>query len=306
MLAVVLAIALSVAAGVGAERRWGAQAHRATRISFDVILYALLPFVSFFSIARLHLTAGVGAGLGFAYVELAITGLGAYLIGARVLRLPRPQTGALICAVVLANTGYLGLPLTSALLGAGHLGAAVAFDAAVTQPMLLVVGFGVGAVFGSRAGTDPRERLRAFLVRNPPLLAVIAGVLAPDALAPKALVDVSHVIVFGLLPVGFFALGVNLTKESEHGVLRFPPPVTAPLATALGLRLVIAPALLAALSATIGGVPSAYLLQAAMPCGINGLIVAHAYGLDLRLIASSIAWSTTIAVVAALLGAAVL
>ncbi|WP_353865032.1 hypothetical protein [Svornostia abyssi] len=41
-------------------------------------------------------------------------------------------------------------------------------------------------------------------------------------------------------------------------------------------------------------VPDAYHLQAAMPCGINALIVAHVYELDLRLTSSAIAWSTAI------------
>jgi malate permease and related proteins len=298
--AVALAIAVSVAVGVGAERRWGARAQWAARLSLDLLLYLLVPFIAFFSIARLELTAGVGAGLAFAYVELAVVGCVAYVVGSRLLHLSGPRTGALICVTILANTGYLGLPLTTALLGKDDLGPAVAYDAVVTQPMLLVAGFGVGAVFGERAGTGARERLRSFVVRNPPLLAVLAGLVAPDALAPDALVDLSRTLVVLLLPVGFFALGVNLMQESEHGVLRFPPPVTAPLAVALGLRLVVAPALLAALSITVGGVPPAYLVQAGMPCGINSLVVAHAYGLDLDLVAGAIAWSTAIVVVGAL------
>jgi predicted permease len=37
-----------------------------------------------------------------------------------------------------------------------------------------------------------------------------------------------------------------------------------------------------------------------MPSGINSLVVAHTYGLDLKLTASAIAWTTAIAVAAAL------
>ena len=51
--------------------------------------------------------------------------------------------------------------------------------------------------------------------------------------------------------------------------------------------------------------PQAFLLQAAMPCGINGLVIAHAYGLDVRTSAGAIAWSTAIAVAAATIGAVV-
>jgi predicted permease len=88
--------------------------------------------------------------------------------------------------------------------------------------------------------------------------------------------------------------------EREDGTLDFPPPLTAPVGVALVLRMAVAPALLAGLSALTVSIPDAYLLQSAMASGINTIIVGHIYGLDLRLAASTVAWSTTIAVVAAL------
>ncbi|MDQ3678211.1 MAG: hypothetical protein M3401_15680 [Actinomycetota bacterium] len=48
----------------------------------------------------------------------------------------------------------------------------------------------------------------------------------------------------------------------------------------------------------------AYLVQAAMPVGINTLVVAHAYDLDLPLAASALAWTTTIAIAAGLVASA--
>ena len=41
-----------------------------------------------------------------------------------------------------------------------------------------------------------------------------------------------------------------------------------------------------------------------MPSGINSLVVAHAYGLDLRLTSSALAWSTGIVLAVALVAAA--
>ncbi len=52
-------------------------------------------------------------------------------------------------------------------------------------------------------------------------------------------------------------------------------------------------------------IPDAYLVQAAMPVGINTLVVAHAYDLDLAIAASALAWSTAIAVVASLVFAVI-
>jgi predicted permease len=42
-----------------------------------------------------------------------------------------------------------------------------------------------------------------------------------------------------------------------------------------------------------------------MPSGINGLVIAHAYGLDLSLSSGAIAWSTLVVVVAGLIAVSV-
>ena len=304
MIWVTLAIVASTAIGVGAERRYGERAQATSSALIGVLLWTVLPFVTFFSLARLELTSGVGAGLVIAYAELLVVAVLAYFAGSRLLKLRREQTGSLILVSMLANTGYLGVPLCAALLGSGAVGAAIAFDTVVSGPMFFGFGFAVGAAFGTLAGDSTRERLRSFVVRNPPLIAVVLGLLAPDALAPDVLVDVAHVLVFAVLPVGFFILGVNLASEAEDGALAFPPPLTSAVGVALGLRLLVAPALMLGLAAVVIDVPDAYLVQAAMPSGINSLVVAHAYGLDLRICASALAWSTTIVVGGALVAAA--
>lgn len=230
---------------------------------------------------------------------LATTGLAAWLIGRRLLALPRPATGSLIASVMQANTGYLGLPLVIALLGSSHLGEGVAYDALVTNPVLFLGVFGVGAAFGSEAGDGLGERLRAFFLRNPPLFAAAAGLAAPVALAPDALVDVSRVAVLAFAPLGFFAVGVTLAAAADDGSASFPPPLSAPVAAVIALRLVVAPGLLLALGSVLIDLPDTYLLMAAMPTGINTIVVAHVYGLDLNIAAGAIAWSTAIVLAAA-------
>ena len=301
MILVALAILASTAVGVAAEHRWRAGAVAFSKRLIEVMVWCLLPFITVFIVARLHLGGGVGIGLVFGYVELAVVGGLAYVAGAHVLKLPRPSTGALILTVILANTGYLGIPLNAALLGHDALAPAIAWDTVVSQVMLYVAGFAVGAAFGTEAGESPRERLRAFVTRNPVLWALLVGLMLPDSAVPDAVYDAAKfTAAYALLPIGFFILGVNLMGEREEGVLRFPPPLTAPVGVALVLRMAIAPGLMAGLSALTTSVPDAYLVQAAMASGINSLIVGHLYGLDIRLAASAIAWSTTLVVVAAL------
>ena len=102
-----------------------------------------------------------------------------------------------------------------------------------------------------------------------------------------------------LAPLGFFALGVHLMHEQEDGVRVFPPPLTPAVGVALGAAADRRAGADARDVGAIVSVPDAFLIQAAMACGINGLAVAHVFGLDLRLAASAIAWSTAIVLVAA-------
>jgi malate permease and related proteins len=296
---VAIAAVAATALGAGCEHRFAWATVTGRRVLW-AMLYALVPFVSFVNIAHLHLTVGGGAGLGLAYLGIATAGVAAWAAGRWWLRLTRPEQGALICSVIIVNTGYLGLPMTVALLGPANLSSAVAYDQLVSSPMLLIVGFGVGAAFGGGATDSVKKRLKAFFTRNPPLLAVIAGLLAPAALAPPALVDASRVVVIALLPLGFFVVGINLSAERRgYGAALLERPDRR-VALAVVLRLLVATLLLAGTSATVLKLPSAYLLQAAMPTGITTLVVGHAFGLDQRFIATVIVWSTAAVLLAGL------
>ncbi|HEU4707356.1 MAG TPA: AEC family transporter [Solirubrobacterales bacterium] len=286
--------------GVWAEVRRPREAVRLARRLLLVMLYVLVPPVIFFNLAAASISVDNGVGIGIGLVNMALVGTVVWFVASRLLRLGRPQTGAVICAAIVANTTYLGYPLTVALLGRDHLSTGVLFDVLVGGPTLMVGAFGVAAAFGTRAGEGMRERVRTFFTRNPPLYAAILGLLAPDALAPQALVDASQVLAVAILPLGFFAVGATLAEGAEQGELPLPPPMTRPVALATGGRLALAPALLMLLSAPLIDLPSAYRLMSAMPTGINALVVSHAYGLDNRIVAETITWSTAIVIVGAL------
>jgi malate permease and related proteins len=296
LLPIIVAIAASTAAGVWAEHRYRDRAGAVARRGLLLVLYLVLPPAIFFNLARADIDADAGLGIGLGLLALALTALTAWFIGARVLRLKRPATGALVAANLVPNSGYLGYPVVAALIGFDALGEAVAYDILVAGPGLLLGAFAVGAAFGERAGEGVHERTVAFFARNPPLYAAIAGLLAPDALAPDVLVDASRVIVVAILPLGFFAVGAALAEDAEEGAIGFPPAFDAPVAAAVALRLLFAPALLYLISLPFIDLPDTYLLLAAMPCGLNTMIVAHAYGLDVRIAAGAITWSTLLAV----------
>jgi len=302
--AVAAVVIAATAAGVALEHR-SAGAPRLAAGCLDVMLYVLVPFVAYTSFAHLHLSLDAGAGLVLAYVGLGLAGALAYVAGERWLRLPRPSVGALICVVLLVNTGYLGLPMSLAVLGSSHLNQAVAYDQVVSGPMVFTAGFAVGAVFGTRHEHVGPRRLLAVLTRNPPLIAALAGLLVPRALVPHVLIDVRRVVIDALLVVGFVVVGISLSAERREDDAPLLERPDRRIGTALVLRFATNAALLSLASLAGLAIPSAYLLQAAMPSGVNALLVGHAFGLDQRLIATAIVWSTTavlfVGVLAALL-----
>ena len=300
VLLTIAVIAIAASAGVAAEQRWPATAVGWARRALVVSLYTLIPFVVFFNLARTQISADAAAGLLIGWVAVVSTAGLAWLVSMRLLHLERPTGGSTIVGTLAPNTGYLGYPLCASLLGFHALGQAVVYDVAVSVPNLLLIGFGVGAAFGTKAGEGPRQRVAAFLTRNPPLYAAVAGLLAPDSLAPTWLVDVSRGAVIALLPIGFFAVGAVLAEEVEGQRVDLGSPLDPPVATVTLLRLVVAPGLLFMLALPFIDLPGPYLLLAAMPCGINTLLIAHVYGLDAKLAARAVAWTTAIAVVAAL------
>lgn len=256
----------------------------------------LVPLVTFFNVTRLEFDRDVLGGIGLGWVALALTGVLGHVVGTRVLHLGRPATGSVINAGLQPNSGYLGLPMVGVLLGTDEITTAIGYDALVVAPALILGVFGVAAAYGTQAGDTPRERAKAFLLRNPPLVAAALGLVAPDAFAPDVAIDASRVIIYAQLPMGLFAVGAIITAQG----LRIPPPLTRPVVAALVLRSVVAPLLLLALAAPLIDLPTSYLVLAAMAPGLTGVGVAARFGLDVGLQAGAVAWGTGLVLAAGL------
>lgn len=290
MLTVALVAVLATGAGVVLERRV-AWAQRLAGGALTTMLYVLVPFVSFTAFAHLHLSVGGGVGLLAAYLGLGLAGTAAWAFGRRVA-VDRSTHGAMIVTVIISNTGNLGYPMTVAILGASVLPHIVAYDQLVNGPIVFTAGFAVGAAFGSGERGLLRERVRLFLTRNPPLAGAALGLIVPASFAPPVLVSAAHAIVGALLVVGFLTVGIYLAAERREDEARLLELPDRRVGIALGCRFLINPVLLGGLYVAGVDIPVAYLLASLMPTGINSLLVGHAYGLNQRLIATTIVWST--------------
>jgi predicted permease len=295
VLAIVLTIILATAAGVAFERRENAIAHVARARVLWLMLWLLVPFVAYVNIARAHLSLDATLSIAIAAAAILLAGAIMWRLARGPLALRDASAGAAVVCTIQANTAYFGLPLVATLFSRAQLAQAVAYDGLVSVPMLVLVSFSVGARLGSVGRAGVRAQLRAGLLRNPVLLAVLLALLVPAAWAPAALVTPSHLAVLALLPLGFFVVGVTLGDQAQDGMLQIPPPLTPPIAAVVLLRMAFVPFVLLVAGLLLIDVPAPFYLMAAMPVGVNTVLVGHATGLDLRLTSSSIAWATTVA-----------
>jgi predicted permease len=294
---IVLTVIVATAVGLAVERRDPARAHLLRQALLQSMLWVLVPFVAYVNIARAHLSLDATLSIVIAAASIVVAGTIVWRLARGLFALPNATTGAAIITTIQANTAYFGLPLVAALFSPAELSQAIVYDSLVSLPMFVLGSYSVGARLGHAREGGLREQLRTGLLRNPVLWAVLAGLLVPETWAPEVLVTPSHVAVYALLPLGFLVVGVTLGDEAKDGSLPFPPPLTLPVAAVVLLRMAFVPLVLLVAGLVLIDVPAPFYVLAAMPVGINTVLVGHATGLDLAVVSSAIAWTTVVAIV---------
>ncbi|MDO8914774.1 MAG: AEC family transporter [Coriobacteriia bacterium] len=258
----------------------------------SLIIYAALPALVFrvarqtdlsWDLARVAGIAWVVGGVGFA-VAWGI---------ARLLRLPKRTAAAFILVTALGNTGYIGYPVTTMLLGAKSLPQAVFYDVFGTVALLFTVGIMIAGRMGKHEG--PISVVKELLTA-PALVALMAG-LASRLVPVSGSVETSVMDWLGILanmtvPLVMISLGLTLTAKGFKGRL-------AVLGVTGAVKLLLLP-IVAALAAVALGETSGMrlvMLQAGMPSMMLTLVISERFGLDTDFTASAILATTMACVV---------
>ena len=209
--------------------------------------------------------------------------------------------GALVAT--FPNTGFMGVPLLVALLGAGAAGPAIltiAIDMLVTSSLCIALsrldsadehGF-------ARAG---RLALKGVLA-NPLPWSIALGALASGAgfALPKPVMGTVSLLADAASPVALFTIGAVLARSQINSTTRTPTGHYVPVSL---IKLVVHPLLVGAvgLGAIRLGLPldtfslTVLVLVAALPSASNVAILAERFGADNGRIARIILLSTVLA-----------
>ncbi|MEJ2886551.1 AEC family transporter [Actinomycetospora aeridis] len=274
---------IAVGAAAGRFERFG---ERTAAVLNDLVYWIALPALIFVSVAGADLSAGVP---GSALLASAAVVVVAYALGwgaARVVRRPSREAHAVGLVAGWGNVGYLGIPLTVAVLGP-----ATAFAASLTSTLHTALAISVFLVAvtldGRGRGLDATEgaiALPALLARrvlgNPVVIGIAAGV-AVALLGVRLPGPVATTV--GMLgdlaaPGGLFALGILL--RGAVGALRESRAQWVPIGAAVAIKLVVMPAL--ALGAVVlFGIPAPWgavlVMMAALPDAATVFVLTAQY-----------------------------
>ena len=209
--------------------------------------------------------------------------------------------GALVAA--FPNTGFMGVPLLVALLGAAAAGPAIvtiAIDMVVTSSLCIALSRLDGADQHG-AARAVRQALKGVVVNPLPWAIVLGGVSsAAGFMLPKPILATVTLLADSASPVALFTIGAVLARSQMNS--KQAPPVVRYLPIVL-IKLLFHPMLvgLTGLAAIAAGLPlerftlTVLVLVAALPSASNVAILAERFGADNGRIARIILLTTVLA-----------
>ena len=209
--------------------------------------------------------------------------------------------GALVAA--FPNTGFMGVPLLVALLGAQAAGPAIvtiAIDMVITSSLCIALSQLDGA--GTQGAGRAARRALAGVVANPLPWSIALGALASSLsfTLPLPLNTTVNLLADAASPTALFTIGAVLARAQMSGARR---AALADCGLVVGLKLVLHPLLVGAVgfAAMAAGAPldrfalTVIVLVAALPSASNVAMLAERFGADNGRIAQIILGSTVLA-----------
>jgi hypothetical protein len=274
-----------------AARRAGWPGPRTWRTVERLTYYVLFPALLFTSLAGASLAGGGSVALALAVATIA-TAAAALLTRGR-LAVPGPTFSSVIQGAIRPNT-YVGVGAALALWGNQGV-ALAAVGLAVVIPIVNLIAVMSLLRYAPSAATGKPPSLIASLIRNPLIVSCLAGLAANGAglHLPAWLTGTLKLLGQASLPLGLLAVGAAL-ELSALAVRR------QTVAAACGLKLIVAPAIAAALLALFGVQGTAFavaVVYMGVPTSASAYVLAVAMGGDRDAMATIISASTILSAI---------
>lgn len=200
---------------------------------------------------------------------------------------PQPPTQAsLILAAMLGNTGYLGFPITLAILGKEYFAWALFYDLLGSFPGAYGLGVLIAARFGG--GVQNHWQIIKAILINPALWSFGFGLLVREATIPTVVEFCLEKFAWSSVALSLVLIGMRL------GLLKSWRSLPQ-AGMSLGIKMLLVPLILGSilpLFGLTGSTAKVIVLQMAMPPAFGTLVIAETFNLDRDLAVTALAAGT--------------
>jgi hypothetical protein len=272
--------------GVGALlRRFRVVTHDDARPINAIIVYAGLPALVFQAVHGAAVGSEILLIAGIAWAIFLLSAAAAWVVS-RALSLERHVAGGFIIASALGNTGFIGYPLSEALLGEAGLVRAVFYDVFGTVGALVLMGLFIAEYYG--APGDRRVNPFREVLTFPAVLAVVVALALRAVAVPELISDWIELLANLVVPLIMISVGLSLRPRALR-------EFALPLVALTAIRLLIAP--LAAIVLGSALLPDrealrVVVLEAGTPAMMLTLVIGSRFRLNTDFIAAAILVTT--------------
>jgi malate permease and related proteins len=195
----------------------------------------------------------------------------------------KPAQGSFLLSAMVGNTGYLGFPVTLALVGEKYFGWALFYDLLGTT----IGAYGLGVVLAVRFGKQANsswQLVRAMLY-NPALWSLGFGLAVRQVALPEWVEQGLQKFAWGAIALSLLLIGMRLSQLKSWSRLR-------QAWVSLGIKMLLVPLVLGIVLSQLGitGSPQLVIvLQMAMPPAFATLVLAEVFDLERDLAVTTLA-----------------
>ncbi|MBE8989249.1 AEC family transporter [Nostoc sp. LEGE 12450] len=194
-----------------------------------------------------------------------------------------PTQASLILAAMLGNTGYLGFPITLAMVGKEYFAWALFYDLLGSFPGTYGLGVLLAARFGG--GVQSHWQIAKSILINPALWGFGFGLLFRQVTIPPVTEFWLEKFAWSSVTLSLVLIGMRLALLKSWRSL---PQV----GMSLGIKMLLVPLILGSILPVFGitgAIAKVIVLQMAMPPAFATLVIAEAFNLDRDLAVTALA-----------------
>ena len=252
-------------------------------IFIDYALCFALPALIFDKIYHVNIDKALINIILTGFVSCVISGLAAFFI-CKFFKFSQATTISATLLSMFGNTIFIGMPIVTGFFGEKALNEVIFYDQFATSIPISIVGPFILS-FGAPAKVSLVQNTIKVL-KFPPFVALIAGLLLKDVAIPKVIFDALHLFSASVVPVALFAIGIGLGFRSIKSAYKSTIIV-------LACKMILAPIIFISIAKILGAEFSDTWLIGVLQCAMPPMVLASAMimkaNLDSQLAVSAVA-----------------